>query len=105
MIKGTVPACVIAILILTFSIMTGAMRYRDSKRSSFIESRKCILEVTGTSSLALSGECTATRALTEGLVSCLGDVPGGYCWHTSCDVVGCDDEALEQTPFALELKR
>ena len=103
--RGIVLGSLVIVLAIVFLSMSSMVRHKYGQRSDFIESRKRILEVVGISSLALSGECAATRALTEGLVSCLGDVPGGYCWHTTCDIVACDDDALEQISFVLEVKQ
>jgi len=38
---------------------------------------------------ALSSECTATRnPILEQVCACLGDIPGSYCYHVSCAIVG-----------------
>ena len=50
--------------------------------------RAALLQSLGLSSLAISADCTASRSLVEGVCGCLSDVPGGYCYHSSCDIVG-----------------
>jgi hypothetical protein len=52
---------------------------------------RALAQSLGFASLAVSADCTLVRSLTEGLAGCLGDVPGGYCTFTSCDIVARPD--------------
>lgn len=48
-----------------------------------------LIQATGFIGPALSSECTATRnPVLESVCACLGDLPGGYCYHLSCGIVG-----------------
>lgn len=81
----TVIFLLFLVFLLLCEVFTIQRQYaEDSKR---MVSRKAILQALGVSFLALSSECSATRSLIEGLCGCLSDMPGGYCPHSSCDVV------------------
>ncbi len=103
--RGIVSAMLILLLMLSFSAMSVRVGRKWDERSDEMLTKRWVLQVTGPLSLALSGECTASRFLTEGLAGCLGDNPAGYCWHPSCDVVGCSDPSVDEEPFSLEVKK
>lgn len=50
--------------------------------------RRAILQALGIDSLAIQSDCDSTRTPANGACACLTDIPGGYCYHSSCDVVG-----------------
>lgn len=85
--KGKASSILIVCLVVLFSILWVSIGGRYKEDSIKMVAGKAILQSLGASSLALSYECTATRSLTEGLCGCLSDVPGGYCYHSSCDIV------------------
>lgn len=62
------------------------------------EAKVYLSETLGSPFMALAADCTAPGKLVSGLSECLGDIPGGYCYHTSCDIVQAPCLALEQ-PF------
>jgi len=102
--KGIATLGVIVILTMAFITAGMMVNRQDGAQSEQTAARKSVLSVIGNTALALSGDCTATRCLTEGLSDCLGDVPGGYCWHESCDVVGCSDSGDNDMKFTLEVE-
>jgi hypothetical protein len=59
-------------------------------------------ETLGSPFMALAVDCTAPGKLVEGLAECLGDIPGGYCYHTSCDVIQAPCLAVDQ-PFKVAI--
>jgi hypothetical protein len=65
----------------------GAHRLGEAQASERTVARRALSQSLGFASLAVSSECTLVRSLMEGLSGCLGDVAGGYCTYTSCDVV------------------
>lgn len=73
---------------IALSIQTAAGRGRHS-RDYLVKNE--ILQFLRLDSLAIASECTAARCLTEGIFGCLGDIPGGYCYHSDCDLVGPPD--------------
>jgi len=68
-----------------------------------VRAKAALCQALGVSSLALSADCTATRNMTEGICACLADMPGGYCYHTSCDTVGSPKQ-LEPTTYEMTIR-
>jgi hypothetical protein len=63
-----------------------------------------LIQATGFIGPALSSECTATRnPVLESICSCLGDLPGGYCYHLSCGIVGVP--VMAEQPNQIEIAR
>lgn len=73
---------------ISLAMQTGASRGQYS-RDYLV--KKDLLQFLRLDSLAIASECTAARCLTEGIFGCLGDMPGGYCYHSDCDLVGPPD--------------
>ena len=66
------------------------------------ESNSLLIQATGFVGPALSSECTATRnPVLESVCACLGDLPGGYCYHLSCGIVGVP--VMTEQPNQIEI--
>ncbi len=80
-------ASIIVLLILNFSI--GVMSEMEwSEHSDIKTAKEAICKVIGMPSLVLSIECSATRnPILENVCECLGDLPGGGCYHEDCSLV------------------
>ena len=91
---------VVAAFLLLASWSNHAAAAREDKKAGISR----IVQVIGLSSLALTTDCTATRSLVEGICGCLGDIPGGYCYHTACDVVA-NPGFLDQDLFRLTINK
>ncbi len=51
-----------------------------------------IIQAIGFAGLSISGDCTVTRnPLLETIDECMGDMPAGYCYHLSCNIVASPD--------------
>jgi len=81
----------IALLVLAVVSSVAAHRVREAAAGERRQAMLALAQSLGSASLAVSSECTLVRSLTEGLAGCLGDVPGGYCTFTSCDIVARPD--------------
>lgn len=66
------------------------------------QAKVLLTETLGSPFMALAVDCTAPGKLVSGLSECLGDIPGGYCYHTGCDVVQAPCLATDQ-PFKVVL--
>lgn len=55
-------------------------------RTAKEEAGEQLFRVIAVTTLAVAEDCTSTRGVIEGIWGCLGDVPGGYCYHSSCDI-------------------
>lgn len=81
-----------ALLILIIAMTTFILANAVSSELSFStrsEISSPLIKATGYIGPAISSECTATRnPVLESICACLGDLPGGYCYHLSCGIVG-----------------
>jgi hypothetical protein len=80
----------LAILMGLAVCLAGAMfalnqRHDSNARHTVV--RRAVAESIGMNSLAVSSEGASSRMPMEGPAGCLGDVPGGYCFRTACDIV------------------
>lgn len=64
--------------------------------------KESVLRLLGIASLSLSSDCISTRNPIEGIYGCLSDIPGGYCYHSSCDIV-CVPELPDDFSFILKI--
>ena len=77
-------------------VMKGS---RDVKTAS---ASTALLESLAVSSLALTSECDSARSPLEGICNSAGDIPGGYPYHSSCDVVN-PPKILKQQSFTIKV--
>jgi hypothetical protein len=81
----------IAILAFAVALSVAVHRLGEAEAAERQTASRALAQALGFASLAVSADCTLVRSLTEGLAGCLGDVPGGYCTFSSCDVVARPD--------------
>ena len=91
---------VLSSIVVAFLLLWRGAIVAMQPKPEQIRAKAALSQALGMSSLALSADCTATRNMTEGVCACLSDMPGGYCYHTSCDTVG-SPKRLE--PLAYEM--
>lgn len=78
---------IILVLALLVSAETMIQRFSHREESAASRAKTAIASSLGLATMSISPECSATGDMTEGICGCLGDLPGGYCYHTACDVV------------------
>jgi hypothetical protein len=88
---GVRAVLLIAVLVLAVTLSVAVHRLGEAAAAERQTALQALAQSMGFASLAVSADCTMVRSLTEGLAGCLGDVPGGYCTFTSCDVVARPD--------------
>ena len=84
----------LSVILFLFFMMFSLICYVNHKhllRTEEIEVRKVYFQLLSISHLASCNDCVSTRNLLEGVYGCLSDMPGGYCYHSSCDVVLAPD--------------
>ncbi len=87
-----------ALLFFTTAVFTANIgRYHNHRT---IMAKSALLESLAISSLALSSECNSARNPLEGICNSAGDIPGGYPYHSTCDIVGTT-EIPQQELFTL----
>jgi len=87
----------VAVLLLTLNLVHAIVSEVTWENHS--KASSALIESIGFSGLTVSSECTATRnPILEPTCACLGDLPGGYCYHLSCGIVGIPvvEEQLDQ---------
>jgi hypothetical protein len=80
-----------AVLVCAVALSVSAHRLAEAAAGERLVALRALAQSLGSASLAISSECTLVRSRTEGLAGCLGDVAGGYCTFTSCDIVARPD--------------
>jgi hypothetical protein len=88
---GVRALLLIAALAAAVTLSVTVHRLGESAAAERKTALRSLAQTLGFASLAVSADCTLVRSLTEGLAGCLGDVPGGYCTFTSCDIVARPD--------------
>lgn len=88
---GVRAVLLIAVLALGVTLSVAVHRLGEAAAAERRTASRALAQSLGFASLAVSADCTLVRSLTEGLAGCLGDVPGGYCTFTSCDIVARPD--------------
>ena len=88
-------------ILALFTIITIHIGVNEVVWSSNAQPTMQITKAIGYNGLSLSSECLSSRnPILE--LTCLTDVPGGYCLHWACGMV--QPNAIEQ-PFKLEVIR
>jgi len=78
----------ILITAMTIFILSNAV-FSELSWAAYSRVSDLLIQAMGFIGPALSSECTATRnPILESICACLGDLPGGYCYHLSCGIVG-----------------
>ena len=77
----------VLISILNFSIaLMSEMEWHA--HSDIKTTKEAVCKIIGMPSIVLSIECSATRnPILENVCECLGDLPGGGCYHEDCSLV------------------
>ena len=85
---STKSLLLVLIIALTIFNLSNAV-FSELSWVTYSEASSLLIQATGFIGPALSSECTATRnPILESICACLGDLPGGYCYHLSCGIVG-----------------
>ena len=79
-----------AVIAVGFIFVHGSVFYVNHSLYSLEKEKEklALLSVLGIGDLSLSSECVSVL---EGITSCLGEIPGGYCYHSDCDILEAPD--------------
>ncbi len=82
---ATICLCVaISLVVIMIASVSGVC----NSQANVYGARIALLQALGIDSLAIQSDCDSTRTPANGACACLTDIPGGYCYHSSCDVIG-----------------
>jgi len=87
---------------LIFLLAMLAIVTKGSLDVDTILARRALLESLAISSLALTSECDSARNPLEGICNSASDIPGGYPYHSSCDIVN-PSKIPQQQLFSLKI--
>ena len=59
----------------------------DERISRQTQKRMAILRTLGGPAIPIIAQCCISRNLAEGIYARRSDIPGGFCFHSDCDVV------------------
>lgn len=83
------PKALIIVSVFFLILNLGHAIFSEMAWRNHSQASGALIESIGFSGLTVSSECTATRnPILEPTCACLGDLPGGYCYHLSCGIVG-----------------
>jgi hypothetical protein len=73
-------------------IFTALYLYNDHVSTSYRNSRNtqmrmAVVETLGGPAIPIIAQCCTSRNLSEGIYARRSDLPGGFCFHSDCDVV------------------
>ncbi|MCD6224796.1 MAG: hypothetical protein J7K32_04615 [Deltaproteobacteria bacterium] len=59
----------------------------DYKKSQATQMRMVIVQTVGGPCMPIIAQCCTSRNLSEGIYARRSDMPGGFCFHSDCDIV------------------
>ena len=82
-LSGILFAIVVFIALYLYNdhITTNLQRSRDTQM------RMAVVETLGGPAIPIIAQCCTSRNLAEGIYARRADIPGGFCFHSDCDVV------------------
>ena len=89
-------SCSVFVFAVSATVIKGSW---DEKTTC---ARTALLESLAISSLAITSECDSARSPIEGFCSSARDIPGGYPYHSSCDIVS-PSKILKQQSFTIKI--
>jgi len=77
----------------------------DYQRSRDIQMRMAVVETLGGPAMPIIAQCCTSRNLAEGIYARRSDIPGGFCFHSDCDVVATPGVLSEKVYRLTVIKR
>ena len=62
----------------------------DYKQSRAVQMRMSVIKTLGGPCMPIIAQCCTSRNLSEGIYARRSDMPGGFCFHSDCDIVHMD---------------
>jgi len=87
--------------ILLIFILIGLWLYNDRVSNNYLYSRQlrmrmAVVATLGGPCLPVFAQCCTSRNLSEGIYARRSDLPGGFCFHSDCDVIFGGDISSER---------
>lgn len=88
MLEEKIFLVIIAALVLFFCLYVYNENFSTNyKRSHDTQLRMAVVETVGGPCMPIIAQCCTSRNLSEGIYARRSDIPGGYCFHSDCDIV------------------
>ena len=75
------------------------------RHSDDVQMRMAVLKTLGGPAIPIIAQCCTSRNLSEGIYSRRSDIPGGFCFHSDCDVVAVPKSVCEKNYTIKEIKK
>ena len=97
-------------ILFTVMVFTVLYLYNDKistnyQRSMDTQMRMAVVETLGGPAMPIIAQCCTSRNLTEGIYARRSDIPGGFCFHSDCDVVATPGALSEKTYRVTVIRR
>ena len=78
--------------LFTIIVLVALYLYNDHITTNFqcsrnTQMRMAVVETLGGPAIPIIAQCCTSRNLAEGIYARRTDIPGGFCFHSDCDVV------------------
>lgn len=79
-------------MVLIIGILIALYSYNDHITTNYLKSRDtqmrmAVVNTLGGPAIPIIAQCCTSRNLAEGIYARRSDMPGGFCFHSDCDVV------------------
>ena len=110
MIRQLIKEKYFARILFTVMVFTVLYLYNDKistnyQRSMDTQMRMAVVETLGGPAMPIIAQCCTSRNLTEGIYARRSDIPGGFCFHSDCDVVATPGALSEKTYSVTVIRR
>jgi len=77
----------IALVLFFFLYFKNEWVNTSLKRSFATQMRMVVIETLGGPCIPIIAQCCTSRNIFEGIYARRSDIPGGFCFHSDCDIV------------------
>ena len=92
--------CILVALYVYNDCITTNYRHSDDTQM-----RMAVLKTLGGPAIPIIAQCCTSRNLYEGIYSRRSDIPGGFCFHSDCDVVAVPGSVCEKNYTVAVIKK
>lgn len=97
-------------IIVLISALVAVYFYNDRfstnyQRSQDTQMRMAVIRSLGVPAIPIISQCCTSRNLAEGVYVRRSDIPGGFCFHSDCDIVAVPKTVCEKNYTVKVIKR
>ncbi len=96
-------------IFVAMAVFAGLYIYNDRVTTNYIYSkdtqmRMAVIKTLGGPAIPVIAQCCTSRNIAEGIYARRSEIPGGFCFHSDCDVVSVPDVFCEKV-YSLKVLR